>query len=202
VLPLQSVTLTRAPANVSAAQIEDAARRAVTGSFLTTDIERARTVFESLPWVRHATVRRVWPGSLEIDIEEHVAVARWWVPPNVPARMVNAQGELFVAEHEAALPLFIGPDEDSASMLARHLEWSDLLAPMERQINKLVLTRRQAWQLQLDDGTRSRGGEVADRRTARALRQYPAGNPAPRRAESDLRRSALPERLRNTNEQH
>ena len=154
VLPLQSVTLTRAPANVSAAQIEDAARRAVTGSFLTTDIERARTVFESLPGVRHATVRRVWPGSLEIDIEEHVAVARWWVPPNVPARMVNAQGELFVAEHEAALPLFIGPDEDSASMLARHLEWSDLLAPTERQINKLVLTRRQAWQLQLDDGTR------------------------------------------------
>ena len=71
VLPLQSVTLTRAPANVSAAQIEDAARRAVTGSFLTTDIERARTVFESLPWVRQATVRRVWPGSLEIDIEEH-----------------------------------------------------------------------------------------------------------------------------------
>ena len=41
-LPLQAVTLDRAPAHLTTAQIEDAARRAVNGNFLTTDIERAR----------------------------------------------------------------------------------------------------------------------------------------------------------------
>lgn len=163
VMPLQAVTLTRAPANLSSAQIEDAARRAVNGSFLTTDIERARSVFESLPWVRHATVRRVWPGSLEIDLEEHVPVARWWVPDNAPQRMVNVQGELFFADHQSALPLFAGPDERSATMLARHLEWTDKLAPLHRQIRKLTLTRREAWQLQLDDGARLELGRDDER---------------------------------------
>lgn len=163
VLPLQAITLTHAPANLSSAQIEDAARRAVTGSFLTTDIERARTVFEGLPWVRHATVRRVWPGSLEVELEEHVAVARWWAPENAPARMVNAQGELFLADHQNALPLFVGPDESAATMLSRHLEWSDLLAPTGRQIQKMVLSRREAWQLVLDDGTRLELGREDDK---------------------------------------
>lgn len=163
VLPLQSITLTRAPAHLTSAQIEDAARRAVTGSFLTTDIDRARSVFEGLPWVRQANVRRVWPGSLEVDLEEHEAVARWWTADNTPPRMVNAQGELFPAEHESALPLFVGSDDKAAGMLTRHVEWTGLLAPMDRRIRKLVLTRREAWQVQLDDGTRLELGREDDK---------------------------------------
>lgn len=154
VLPLQSVVLTRAPDHLTGAQIEDAARRAVTGSFLTTDIDRARSVFETLPWVRRATVRRVWPGSLEIDLDEHVPLARWWTADSTPPRMVNAQGELFLADHRPDLPLFVGADDKASGMLLRHRQWSELLTPMDRRIQKLVVTRRDAWQLHLDDGSR------------------------------------------------
>lgn len=178
VLPLHSVSLTRAPANLTAAQVEDAARRAVDGSFLTTDIEHARAVFESLPWVRRATVRRVWPSSLEVDIEEHVAVARWWGPESTPSRMINAQGELFPAEHHPALPLFIGPDASAASMIARHREWTGLLAPMARRIGKLVLTPREAWQLMLDDGSRLELGREDEKLPiAERLERYVSTHP-------------------------
>ena len=36
------------------------------GNFFTLDLQSARQVFESLPWVRHAVVQRVWPNLLEV----------------------------------------------------------------------------------------------------------------------------------------
>ena len=178
-LPLRAVTLDQAPAHITTAQIEDAARRAVTGSFLTTDIEHAREVFEQLPWVRNASVRRVWPGFIEVALEEHEAAARWWVPDNTPARMLNTHGELFAADHQNTLPLFIGPDEHAPQMLARFNEWSQTLAPLERRIDKLAMTRREAWQLLLDDGSRIELGREDDKapissRLARYVSTQPA----------------------------
>lgn len=178
-LPLQAVTLDRAPAHLTSAQIEDAARRAVNGNFLTTDIERAREVFEQLPWVRNASVRRVWPGFIEVELEEHRAAARWWVPDNTPARMVNTQGELFAADHDRTLPLFIGPDEQASTMLQRHLEWSATLSPLQRRIDKMALTRREAWQLLLDDGSRIELGRDDDKTPIAArLTRYVTTQPA------------------------
>lgn len=178
-LPLQAITLDHAPAHLTAAQIEDAARRAVNGNFLTTDIERARSVFEQLPWVRNASVRRVWPGFIEVELEEHQAAARWWVPDNTPTRMLNTHGELFTAEHDGALPLFIGPDEHAPTMLQRLVEWSETLSPLQRRIDKMALTRREAWQLLLDDGMRIELGRDDDstpivNRLARYVSTQPA----------------------------
>ncbi len=181
-LPLQAVSLQRAPAHVSTAQIEDAARRAVTGNFLTTDIKRAKVVFEQLPWVRSASVRRVWPGFIEVELEEHQAVARWGGADNTPSRMVNTHGELFDAEHDASLPLLVGPDEHAGTMLARFAEWTRTLSPLQRHIQKLAMTRREAWQLLLDDGSRIELGREDEKHplTSR-LKRYVTTQPAAQR---------------------
>ena len=44
------------------------------GNFFTVDLDDARSVFESVPWVRHATVRRIWPNVLRVRIEDS---SRW-----------------------------------------------------------------------------------------------------------------------------
>ena len=41
------------------------------GSYLTMDLGEARAAFETVPWVRRAEVRRVWPHDLVVRIEEH-----------------------------------------------------------------------------------------------------------------------------------
>src|SRR5579863_3799057 len=33
------------------------------GNFFTVDLDAARAAFEQMPWVRHASVRRVWPNA-------------------------------------------------------------------------------------------------------------------------------------------
>src|SRR5260370_40842770 len=40
------------------------------GNYFTVDLDAARTAFEHIPWVRHASVRRVWPNELAVTLEE------------------------------------------------------------------------------------------------------------------------------------
>lgn len=41
------------------------------------DIDRVRETLESLQWVAHTRVSRVWPGRITVDVEEHEPAARW-----------------------------------------------------------------------------------------------------------------------------
>jgi len=66
----------------------------LTGSYLTMDLAHARTAFESVPWVRRAEVRRIWPHDLVVRIEEHRPVA-YWAREDTDHLLVNTHGELF-----------------------------------------------------------------------------------------------------------
>jgi len=41
------------------------------------DVESIRESVESLPWVAHAHIRRVWPAQLNVSVEEHEPAARY-----------------------------------------------------------------------------------------------------------------------------
>ena len=45
--------------------------------FFNLDIENIQRDVEQLPWVRNAYVRRVWPESITVHVEEHKPIARW-----------------------------------------------------------------------------------------------------------------------------
>src|ERR1700704_6239269 len=58
-------------------EIEAATRGRVGGNFFAVAPAEVRAGLEELPWVRRVSVRRIWPDRLEIELEEHVALARW-----------------------------------------------------------------------------------------------------------------------------
>jgi len=152
--PLRQVVVATPLTQVASGQIEAVVQGAVSGNFFTTNLDEARAAFEKLPWVRHAEVRRRWPDGIEVAIEEHVAVARW-KQGETDARLVNQQGEIFVAGGApvmASLPVFAGPEGMAAEILARHQEFKTALAPLGREPQAVVLSSRQAWELRLDDG--------------------------------------------------
>jgi len=92
----------------------------INGTIFTADLAQARNAFESLPWVRKASVRRQWPDRLVVRLEEHRALARW--NDEAGNRFVSVLGEAFNAPGEAelgrGLPLLSGP-EGSARDVAR-----------------------------------------------------------------------------------
>jgi cell division protein FtsQ len=161
----------------------------VAGNFFALDLAQARSVFEAVPWVRRANVRRVWPNVLEVSIEEHRAVA-FWDDGDGKSKLVNEYGEVFDAnlgEADQGLPVLRGPEGTARRMLVVHQQLVPVLAPMLEptgsRLEQLRLSRRGSWQAVLDNGT-------VIERTARFVRtvgevQGRFGQPAIRHA--DLR---------------
>lgn len=149
--PLREVVLLSPPAQVTTAQLEYVARSAIRGNFFTVDLDQVRADFEKLPWVRRAEVRRRWPDVLELRLQEHQAVAYWTSTDGSDTRLVNRQGEVFVAASDAPMPGFSGPPGSASYMLARYEAFAGQLAPLGRQLVGVVLSAREAWQLRLDN---------------------------------------------------
>ena len=105
--PLRSIQVLGELRHVGRAQIVDALQGRVSGSFFTVELEEVRGLFQGIPWVRRAEVRRLWPDRLQVRLEEHVALARWGQQPG--DHLVNVQGEAFSGATDAELPIVAGP---------------------------------------------------------------------------------------------
>ena len=124
------------------------------GNFFTVNLAAARQAFEDVPWVRQAIVRREFPNRLRVQLQEHQAVALWGSESE--SRLVNNFGEVFEANagdvEQEGLPRLVGPDGQSAQVLAMYQAVKPLFEPLELTADRLTLTARGSWQLELDTG--------------------------------------------------
>ncbi|MEQ8658704.1 MAG: FtsQ-type POTRA domain-containing protein [Hyphomicrobiales bacterium] len=80
-----------------------------TTSVLGFDIDAARDRVLALPWVKEASVRRVYPDQLMVEIEEHAPFARMLQRGRV--HLVTVEGEEItdeISDVHAGLPLVVG----------------------------------------------------------------------------------------------
>ncbi len=129
------------------------------GNFFTMDLAAGRRAFESVPWVRHAIVHRVWPNRLRVQLEEHKPAALWSASANAGEasdQMVNTFGEVFEANlgdvEDDALPTLRGPDGSSAQMLKMIARLQREFAAMDARVETLELSGRGSWRAELDSG--------------------------------------------------
>lgn len=155
---LQSIELQAAQDSplryVSPAGVRASISGRMTGNFFTVDLDQAREMFESVPWVRRATVRRIWPNTLRVVIEEHQPLALW-----NENQMINTWGEAFTAnlgelEDDSNLPQLAGPEGTESLVVQRYAELARWFAPLQVNVSSLDLSARYAWQAQLSDGVR------------------------------------------------
>lgn len=156
--PLRAVEVTAAPLHVSRETLEAAIVRHARGNFFAAPLPELRAALEQLPWVRRATVRRVWPDRLEVALEEHVPLARWGA-----GALVNTYGERFAGETDAPLPLFIGPPGTETEIARRYAALAALVAPLGSPLERVVLSARHAWQLRLASGLQLTLGRDTER---------------------------------------
>ncbi|MBM3345598.1 MAG: FtsQ-type POTRA domain-containing protein, partial [Betaproteobacteria bacterium] len=97
--PLRTIRINGELAHVTRTQVINALQGRLAGTFFSMDIDAVRVLFESIPWVRRAEVRRTWPDRLDVRLEEHVALARWGQPED--GRLVNVHGEVFEGRSDA-----------------------------------------------------------------------------------------------------
>ena len=162
--PVREIQVSTPIERTSREEIQGAVRDRIAGNFFAMSPSEVRAGLEKLPWVRSASVRRVWPDRLEVALEEHVALARWG-----DDALVNVHGEKFSASTDASLPLFIAPPGTEAEVARRYASFARIVAPLA-PLERVVLTPRFAWQLRLAGGLNVMLGRDADAAEARLQR--------------------------------
>ncbi len=124
------------------------------GTFLNMDLAATRQVFEAVPWVRRALVKREFPNRLKVQLQEHKAVAYWG--PEGESTLVNNFGEVFEANlgelEQEGLPHLNGPTGRAAQVLAMLQALQPQFEDMDLALEQLELTPRGGWRVRLDSG--------------------------------------------------
>ena len=170
---IQGITVTGEVTHNNAVTLRANVAPRLSGTFFTLDLGQARHVFEAVPWVRQAVVRREFPNRLRVQLQEHKAVAFWGVEGE--SRLLNTFGEVFEANvgevEQDGLPRLNGPDLQSAQVLAMYRSLQEIFDNMDLSLELLELSGRGGWRVRLDtDAVIELGGGSAEEVQARTQR--------------------------------
>ena len=132
------------------ARLQAAVEPHLDGGFFTVDVGKVCEVIESMPWVASATVKRIWPDRLSVQVTEQLPVAHWG-----EGGYLNERGESFVPEPtqvDGDLPALAGPDGHEATVLEQYRAMSRALAPTGLRVAGVTLDDRRAWRLRTGSG--------------------------------------------------
>jgi cell division protein FtsQ len=135
--------------HVTSASVRAAVAGRLKGNYFTIRLDETRRLLETVPWVAHASVRRVWPDRLLVTLVEHRALGVW-----DDGRLLSDAGELFIAnpaeaEIHGALPVFEGPEAAARDAARRYYEFAALLAPLGMKIASVDVSERRSWALEV-----------------------------------------------------
>jgi len=122
-----------------------------TTSLLFLDVDTARARLKASPWIAEASVRKLYPGRLIIEIEERVPYALWQMDGRLS--VISADGTVlgWLADPRfATLPLVVGPGAEKKAKV-----FLDVLAryPGVREfVRAAILVAERRWNLQLVNG--------------------------------------------------
>lgn len=182
--PISQVNFTGDVARVAATDLDRLAASLKGREARETPLDAVREAARRLPWVRDASARLRFPGTLEIRLEAHVPLARW-----DDARLVSERGEVFAAPYDAPLPRFAGPEGAAADMAGAYAAIVAAVEPLATPVARVSLSPRRAWQVTLASGlTLELGRGDFGPRLARFVAMWPGlAATAPTATHADLR---------------
>ncbi len=117
-------------------------------SLFTFDLDDARTRVEALPWVAQATLKKLYPDTLEVAVVERLPYALWQHGNRVS--LIDPQGRVIanqIGERYRSLPLVVGPGAN-----ARVDEFLDLILAHPELVSRVragVLISERRWNIVL-----------------------------------------------------
>ncbi|UAY76876.1 cell division protein FtsQ/DivIB [Pasteurella canis] len=113
-------------------------------------IEVVREQIETMPWIKGAVVRKIWPDKLSIALAEYTPIAIW-----NESEFLSSDGAIFQLPFEKLkdknLPHLSGPDYQSAKVLDA---WNQVYVNLKEKglvLKAVSIDDRGAWQIVLDN---------------------------------------------------
>ena len=142
---------------VSGEDVVAAARESLDGNYFSSDLNGLEARIEEIPWVFSATIRRKWPSTLAVTVQEIEPVAKWgddrWL--NFTGDVVERQGG-DPASVENSLPRLDGPEAEIGRVRDMFGLWSGKFATAGLVLSGVHLNPLGLWELELELGALAR----------------------------------------------
>nr|WP_306265293.1 FtsQ-type POTRA domain-containing protein [Pararhizobium sp. IMCC3301] len=115
------------------------------------DAASARNRIQAMPWIEEASIRKTYPGSIEIVLKERRPFALWQSGQNIS--ILDPQGRIITAlenDRFASLILLVGEGADMAG--PAFLETLSNYTMVESRVRAAVLVAGRRWNLVLSNG--------------------------------------------------
>lgn len=169
--PIAHVTVEGEFVHVNKEALVSAVSPYARGSFTSVDVASIRTAGEALPWVKQIQVRRIWPDTLHLIVEEQVAIARWG-----DKSLVNQEGEKFLSPDNSfpvGLAILRGPENSQKVVTQRYQKMIRELEQQSLKIKSLEMDQRRAWSMTLSNDMKVLLGRAnSEQRFKRFLKVY------------------------------
>jgi cell division protein FtsQ len=138
--------------HVNANTVRAATLGRLAGNYFTLNLDEARRVYESVPWVAAVALRRAWPDRLLVTFTEHRAIAIW-----DDGRLLSAAGRIFTAnvaeaELDGELPRVEGPARYAAEVARRLPQLAEQVGLLGLTLEAVEVSERASWTLRTADG--------------------------------------------------
>ncbi len=146
-LPVNYIRIEGAFQYISKEKIKQVISKQVISGLYNVDVQQLRSSVKQLPWVRKATVKRIWPDVINISIKEQTAVARWGMKS-----LLNKNGQLFKPDNIKKfqqLPVLKGPVGSEKVLLSEMQEMSSALIKQGLELAEFHVNERRSWKLKL-----------------------------------------------------
>ncbi|WP_420534994.1 cell division protein FtsQ/DivIB [Actinobacillus porcinus] len=118
--------------------------------FFGQDVNVIREQIQSMPWIKGAVVRKIWPNRLSIVVSEYQPIAYW-----NGDQFLSSDGVVFKLPSdklkETNMPRLFGPDYKSAEVLEA---WHKIYKELESRklvLKSVSIDERGAWEITLDN---------------------------------------------------
>jgi len=154
--PIRSVVVEGVYQHTDQQRLRDRVMSQAQRGFFNLDIAKIQQEVEDLAWVNRAYVRRVWPESISVHLEEHTPVARWgdnglisdnfklFFPP-----LLQESNDPLLKNTVADLPVLASPERRHVALLKLLMETGPILKTIEAPLTGISEDERRSVTLEL-----------------------------------------------------
>lgn len=147
--PIRSVKIVGNYNHVDHQQLRQTILPYLNSGFLWVDETSLSNQLAQLPWIETATVQRIWPYKLQINIVEKAPIAHW-----NNDNLISTQGDTFSPGNVNIpnnLPWLFGPQGQQNEVWTAYQTLSNILIPLNIKIISIALSQRQSWEIKLNN---------------------------------------------------
>lgn len=151
-LPIKHVRVKGELKHVSYQQITDTLSLLVQTGYFSMNTRAIVNALENLEWVQKASIRRIWPDTIALNLIEQQPLVVW-----NKKHLLNDEGQIFspvLNDNLLKKPHLNGSDGQNQSVLQTYLTINKEVADIGVSITRLTLAEHGGWSLVLSNGIR------------------------------------------------